>query len=702
MEMTGTYSPSLVMASYLVASIASFAALNMTGRITASRGRVAYWWLGAGGLAMGTGIWSMHFIGMLAFQLPIPQGYDLAITLYSLSIAIAASTYALWLVTQDKLPRARLAGGALIMGSGIALMHYVGMASMRMQPGIEYRPVWFAASIVIAIGAAGAALWIAYALRDEGPRQRRNRMLAALVMGVAIVGMHYTGMAAARFPADSICGAVFGDGVSREALAGVIGVCTAAILSAAISISAVDRHLEERNSKLSRSLHRANEKLTYLALHDPLTGLPNRLLLEDRLNQSIETARLTQTRFALLFIDLDGFKGVNDAFGHPVGDRLLSHVSQCIRAGLRVQDTVARLGGDEFVVLVAINDPSDAASVAEKVREQVDRPLTLDAGAVQVSASIGIAVYPEDGQLPRDLLANADAAMYHVKEQGRNGYGFFEPQMDLGAHAQLALIQDLRLASARDELFLQYQPKVDARDGTLVGVEALVRWQHPRRGLVVPDIFIPLSEKHGLIMEIGRWVLDAACAQMMRWRHAGIDVPNIAVNLSPIQFRSPDLAGQVRDTLQRHGLPATALTLEITECATMHDPEASLAILQQLVDTGVRISIDDFGTGYSSLAYLKRLPAHELKIDRCFVEGIAEDKRDAAIVSTVVALGRSLGLDVIAEGVETVEQRRVLCAIGCTSLQGFQISHPLMPEVFEAQWGPLLGQGRRLSPVALY
>lgn len=677
MELISTYNYTLVAISYLVAALASFVALDMAGRITASEGSSSRWWLFAGATAMGGGIWSMHFIGMLAFKLPIPQGYDLAITLYSLLIAIAASGYALWLVSQPALPYRRLLGGALILGAGIAAMHYTGMAAMRMQPGIDYDPLWFILSIIIAMGTAGAALWIAHNLRSEGVRIRRIRLLAALVMGLAVVGMHYTGMAAAHFPAGSVCGAALGHGVSSQWLASLVGISSFAILTVAIVVSVLDRRMQERTTGLSHSLQQANEKLTYLALHDPLTGLPNRMLLEDRLGQAVEKALRARTRFALLFIDLDGFKAINDAYGHPVGDRLLTQLAAGIRGVVRSQDTIARLGGDEFVLLMEVGEPEDAALVAEKLLQQARLPLDLGHGAVQISASIGIAMFPDDSVSARTLMIHADAAMYHVKEQGRNGYSFFEASMNLGAHEQLALIQDLRMALAQNQLLLHFQPQLKAPHGPLLGVEALLRWQHPRHGLIMPNEFIPLAERNGLIIEIGNWVLDEACRQLAQWRSDGHAIPGVAVNLSATQFRYAGLTDRVRDVLSRHRLDPGALTLEITESTAMHDPENSMLILQELADIGVHISIDDFGTGYSSLMYLKKLPASELKIDRGFIKDLAEGSEDAAIVTAIIALGKTLNLDIIAEGVETSQQQALLTRLGCTSLQGFHLGYPV-------------------------
>jgi diguanylate cyclase (GGDEF)-like protein len=675
--MSGTYNALLVVASFLVAAVASYVALNMTGRITASSGRAARWWLGGGACAMGFGVWSMHFIGMLAFKLPIPQGYDLLITGWSLLIAVGASGYALWMVTRPTLPFGQLLCGGMVMGGGIAAMHYVGMAAMRVQPGIDYDPLWFALSVLIAIAASVEALWISFVLRSEGRQHLVGlRLAAAAVMGLAIAGMHYTGMAAARFPEGSICGAVLHGGVSTQWLASLVGTSTFAILGIALVTSVLDRRLQERTAMLAASLDKANRELTHLALHDGLTRLPNRVLLEDRLTQAIENARRNKRRFAVMFVDLDGFKGINDAYGHQVGDRLLLQLSSNLLESLRPEDTVARLGGDEFVVLATIDVPEDAATIADKVMRLARLPLEVDRAEVAVSASIGVAIYPEDGRRAQDLLANADAAMYAVKERGRNGYQLFEPDMNKGAHERIALIQDLRRAIQRHELFLDYQPKLRAPAGPVTGVEALVRWRHPERGLIMPDDFIPLAERSGLIVELGRWVLEESCRQLAAWRADGYSLDSVAVNLSPTQFRSGLLYQDVRDTLARHGLSPSSLVLEITESTAMHEPETSLEILRRLSDLGVSISIDDFGTGYSSLMHLKKLPASELKIDRGFVSDLTTNSDDAAIVSAIVALGRTMGLQVIAEGVETSEQQALLTSLGCTSLQGYLLGRP--------------------------
>ncbi|MEH6416503.1 MULTISPECIES: putative bifunctional diguanylate cyclase/phosphodiesterase [Pseudomonas] len=679
--LTGSYSSSLVLISLCVAILASYTALDLTGRIATAKGRAACLWMGGGALAMGIGVWSMHFIGMLAFSLPIDLGYDLALTAFSLLIAVLSSGFALWLVSQPSLPALQLGFGALIMGAGIACMHYTGMAALRMLPGIDYDPTLFGASLLIAVGASAAALWIAFRLRKHTPYVRQIRGLAAVVMGFAIVGMHYTGMAAANFPEGSFCGAL-GGGLQGDSLVYLVLITTLAVLAVALLTSVLDARLEARTAELARSLTLANQELTQLALHDTLTDLPNRTLLADRIEQAIAKVAEQGGCFALMFIDLDGFKPVNDAFGHHIGDLLLKAVAARLRGHLHSQDTLARIGGDEFVLLVELQEPNDAMDVAVKQVNLVSRPFRVAEHDLQLSASLGIVLYPGNGQDQHELLRNADAAMYHAKSAGKNGYSFFDVSMNSNARQQLQLLQDLRLALEQRQFRLHYQPKFDAQACQPIGAEALLRWEHPQQGLLLPDRFIGLAEKTGLIIPIGEWVLTEACRQMRQWLDQGHHGWRMAVNLSAIQFCHAGLVDSVARALQQNGLPANCLTLEITETTAMHDADASLTVLQRLSDMGVDLSIDDFGTGYSSLMYLKRLPANELKIDRGFVRDLEQDSDDAAIVSAIVALGQALGLRIVAEGVETDKQQDFLTRLGCDSLQGYLLGQPVPAEQF--------------------
>ncbi len=675
------YDTLLVLISLLVAILASYTALNMAERINATQHKGAVLWLTGGAFAMGVGIWSMHFIGMLSFRLPIALGYDLTLTIASLFIAVVASGFALWRISQPTLPIMQLSVSALLMGIAIAAMHYTGMAALRMRPGIEYDPLLFSLSILIAIAASGAALWIAFTLRKNRPHMKRARAMAAVVMGAAIIGMHYTGMAAANFPKGSICSAA-SEGIHPDWLALVVIIVTLSVLAIALLTSVLDTRLESQTSLLAKSLAVANQELTERALQDNLTKLPNRTLLEDRLNQILHKAKRTQTRFAVMFIDLDGFKAINDFLGHHIGDMLLIEVAQRIRDSIRAQDTAARLGGDEFVLLIEVAEPEDAASVADKLCNIINQPFVIGHHTLGVSASIGITIYPDDGETRHDLLVNADAAMYHTKSTGRNGYHFFEASMNTNAHNQLQVIQDLRLALENREFRLHYQPKFSAQDGSVIGAEALLRWEHPTRGMVAPDDFIMLAEKTGLIVPIGEWVLNEACRQMRIWHDEGNPHWKVAVNLSAVQFSNDHLIELVQTTLAQNDFPASGLILEVTESTAMHDVEASLTILDALAGLGIDISIDDFGTGYSSLLYLKRLPATELKIDRGFIHDLAQGSDDSSIVAAIIALGRSLNLRIVAEGVETEAQQAYLTTLGCDTMQGYLMGRPMAPDHF--------------------
>jgi diguanylate cyclase (GGDEF)-like protein len=418
--LVSSYNEALVACSIIVAILASYTALNMAGRVASASGKSSLLWLVGGSFAMGFGIWSMHFIGMLAFRLPIALGYDVPLTLLSLLVAVGSSALALHLVCQPRLPWGRLVSGGTLMGLGIACMHYTGMEAMRMSPGIIYVPWVFVLSVVIAIIASVAALWLAFRLREEGGRTTFTRIGASLVMGCAIIGMHYTGMAAAKFPVNSFCGAA-NSGIDTKWLAVLVIIVSLAVFAIALIVSMLD----VRTSRLANSLDDANNELIKLALHDNLTRLPNRILLSDRLEQAICRSERRGSEFSVLFLDLDGFKAINDMHGHHTGDQVLKEVSRRLLEVRREEDTAARLGGDEFVLLMEPGSPENSAALAHRLIEAIEQPYEVSGALLQISTSIGIAVYPHDGKTEHELLVNADAAMYHAKKNGRNGYCFF-------------------------------------------------------------------------------------------------------------------------------------------------------------------------------------------------------------------------------------------------------------------------------------
>lgn len=422
----------------------------------------------------------------------------------------------------------------------------------------------------------------------------------------------------------------------------------------------------------------AEERIAHLAHHDILTGLFNRYNLESRLSQALLTAHRAAHQVAVMFIDLDRFKVINDTLGHHIGDQLLIEVAQRLRLCVRESDIVARLGGDEFVVVLTnIVAATDAAPVASKILDSICQPYRSDSHLLHTSPSIGISLYPQDGDTVETLMQNADTAMYHAKEQGRSNFQYFTAAMNASARERMELERDLRVAVDQGQFVAHYQPQIDTASGHLCGVEALVRWQHPQRGLVPPLKFIPIAEETGLIEAIGAWMLDESCRQLAVWRAANLHGFRIAVNLSAHQLRNPLLVDLVRTALAQHSLGEGDLELEVTESVAMSNPERAIAQLQALRALGVHLAIDDFGTGYSSLVYLKRLPIQVLKLDREFVRDIETDINDAQISTATLALAHGLGLKVVAEGVETPAQQAFLTAHGCDILQGYGIGRPM-------------------------
>jgi diguanylate cyclase len=702
--LSSSYDTWTVVASLLIATFASYVALDLAKRVrTPDRGVALGWWIG-GSIAMGTGIWCMHFVGMLAFSLPIDLGYTRALTLASWLAGVAVSAIALFVAGHGSLTWRRLVGGALAMGIGICAMHYTGMAALDMTPPIEWDALLVGASALIAVGASAAALLIFFWLRSVRPaRSVHYQALAAFVMGVAICGMHYTGMAAANFPAGTVC--LSAGALAGQSLGVLVAFSSVALLTLTLFTSSLDARMQSRTARLAGSLkvandqlQTANEELRRRAFLDALTGLPNRLLFEDRLAHALERRGRAEERIkersaekvSVLFVDLDGFKPVNDSLGHAAGDHVLQQTAQRLRAAVRDSDTVARIGGDEFVVLLEdAAGVADCVTLARRVVDALALPFEAAGRQVRISASVGIVVYPDHGHKDK-LVAHADSAMYVAKRAGGNTYALFESHMDANALEQLSLQNDLRRAVELGQLQLHYQPKVDGRRGQIRGVEALLRWNHPERGTVAPGVFIPIAERFGLIGRVGNWVIDEVCRQMQEWADDGVHM-RVAINLSVHQLREPDLVERIGAALERHHIEPSQLLCEITESVAMEDIKATQRAFDGLARIGVFLSIDDFGTGYSSLSYLRQLPARQLKIDRSFVGDIEASSDARSIVSAVIQLAHALGLRVVAEGVETAGQREILLELGCDELQGYYFARPMPADA-------LLGWARGRKP----
>jgi diguanylate cyclase (GGDEF)-like protein/PAS domain S-box-containing protein len=422
----------------------------------------------------------------------------------------------------------------------------------------------------------------------------------------------------------------------------------------------------------------AEERIQHLAYSDALTGLPNRRLVQDRLTQALASARRQKNRVALLFLDLDRFKNINDSLGHAVGDLLLQEVAGRLTIWGRDQDTVARVGGDEFLlVLTGLKDITDAAVAAERLMDAIIVEYYIQGHALNITCSLGISIFPEHGTNGETLIKNADIAMYSAKESGRNGFRFFTPDMDAQAAERLTLENSLQQALDNKELFLVYQPQMDIVSGKIVGVEALLRWQHPKLGLVPPDKFITIAENCGLIVPVGEWVLRTACAQARKWQEAGLLPVRVAVNVSTVQFRRQGFSKQVERVLHETGFDPQYLELELTESLLLANAAANLSVIQELKALGVTLAIDDFGTGYSSFSYLRQFQVRKLKIDRVFIRDVAVNPDDAAITAAIISMAKSLRLKVIAEGVETEEQMSFLRDHQCDEIQGYYFSKPL-------------------------
>lgn len=664
--MHGTYDFWMVALSLVIATLTSYTALDLSGFISRlAQPKLRYAWLMGGSAAMGIGIWSMHFIGMLAFSLPIPLSYDLLITSYSLMISIALSYCVLYIVTQMKLTILRLISSGTLMGLCIASMHYVGMEALQIEPGIHYDMKLFFVSIAIAIVAATIALWIVCTLNNEDQRYLvAKRVGAACVMGIAITGMHYTGMAAAHFPIDTVSSA--SKNIDSQWLATALILLTLSILIMTLIFSRY-------------SVSQLDSQIVRLAKFDTLTDLPNRWTLMEETKRAIYTSRNNKSMFAILFIDLDGFKIINDSLGHSIGDKVLKLFAKKLLDCVRGNDMVARLGGDEFVVLLQnIALPEGAEKMAENVLTRMRQGLLLDGQSLQVMPSIGIAVFPQDGDTVEELMKHADSAMYEAKRGGRSTYRFFEMNMNEAVIRTLQIQRTLHEVLKTDYFYLDFQPKFHSNNREVAGAEALLRLRHPELGLISPVEFIPIAERSGQIVEIGYWVVRETCRAIRRWAENGFPAIKVAINLSPRQLLQTDLVAKIMDIVRYEQVPFDQIMFEITETVAMQDAHMTSKIISEFQKNNFDIAIDDFGTGYSSLAYLQRFRSKQLKIDRYFINCLDEPGNEgSAIVSAIINLAHSLEMDVVAEGVETASQLAKLQDMKCDEIQGFLLGKPM-------------------------
>ncbi|QOV80734.1 EAL domain-containing protein [Enterobacter asburiae] len=671
-----SWDPVLIAISYLVAFIASFVALDSAGKIPLSSRKAALFWRIAGGVTLGIGIWSMHFIGMLSMQMPMMMSYDLWLTLASLGVAVVASATALNIaVAGKKLSPFRLIFATAILSAGVVSMHYIGMAALMLDGSIIWDRRLVGLSVVIAVVASGTALWLAFRLRDKRKGVFINRILAAFVMGAAICAMHYTGMSAAQFQemAHTLPG-----GIGELGLSIWVSVTTLCLLGVMLIISLIDSH--RRTNRLTDNLQQLNRQLELQARFDALTGLANRHQMDLRMQDCLRSALLSKKPFAVIFLNVDLFKRVNDTWGHSVGDELLITVAQRITARLTREMTLARLGGDAFILLVPECDDDRLNALLTALLEDVRRPLSVCGHTLSTTISAGVSLYPQDGETLHELKLKADAALHRVKEDGRNGWAIYRAEMSTAIPAKPGFLQELSQALERDQFELWYQPTWHAGEKTIHGFEALLRWRHPEQGVVLPNLFIPTLEQTGLIIPVGNWAIEAACRQLHFWTEQGFSQWTLSLNLSPIQFEQPDIFQIISSMLEKYSLSPSRLILEVTESTALKNLDRSIELLNAFNHAGIVVSIDDFGTGYSNLLMLSVLPAKELKIDRSFVTSMLENEKSYKLVETIISIARTMEMNVVAEGIETEEQQAVLTRLGCDYLQGYLFSRPLPAE----------------------
>ena len=650
------------------AAFACYVALDLVQRAQGDRRRIGVRWVVGVALGLGTGIWAAHVIALSALARPAALGYHPAGVVGAWALAMGVCMVCLgWIMRQDiTLTRVAWAGGGLGAGSVATLL--LAIASMGLQPAAHWSAIELAAALTIAALACAAALGLFFQLRIERPIRLLHRQLgAAGLVALGLVASESLTIAAMSLPVAATSAYATRLSTSTLAVLAAVGSLTVLLAMTLASLA------ETRSRDAAR---RAKQGGQQQAVRDTLTDLPNRQMFEATLTQAVHKADAAQHRMAVLFINLDGFKPINESFGHGGGDRILREMAKRLR-GLAQPHMAARLGGDEFLLLLP-DDPNndEIARQATQVLEALGQPCRLDGRETTLTCSVGISVYPENGAMSR-LIAHADSAMRSAKGMGGASYCFFEARMtSTGAVKQIDLLRDLRLALAQGELQLFYQPKVHAPSGEITAAEALLRWHHPKRGIISPGVFIPIAERFGLIGAIGDWVIGEACRQARIWRDEGLRM-RVAINLSVHQLRKSDLPDRIAAALKKHEINPQLLTCEITESDAMEDTESTMRIFNALNALGVHLSIDDFGTGYSSLSTLRKMRPGELKIDRSFVLDLETSADARAVVDAVVKLAKALDIKVVAEGVETEGQAQVLRAMGCDELQGFLYAKPM-------------------------
>ncbi len=649
-----------------LATLHAYLALDVIPRVTGARGAVAALWLALGAAVLAVGVWTTHWLGHA-----VPSG------LGGVHAALAGGiTWLMAVLALCRAARRQAPAAGLLLGLGLVLATSVDLPPERIGDGAG----------MLALGMVGAMLAMWWRVRDT----RGSAMHAwgsAATLGLTIAGLPLAGTALAeRAGTVTLVPA-------HDAAALVI---SALVLLLAAVVRRAQQELARQEAQIRGELESARQALVHQAFHDALTALPNRANVLAQLHELLPAAQREQLEVAVMFIDLDGFKSINDTLGHEAGDEFLRRVAEALKASVRARDTVARFGGDEFVVVLErYRSRENLSAICEKILARVGAPVLVAGQKVTATPSIGVAMFPDDGAEPAELLRHADIAMYAAKQRGKAGFCFYEPLMIARASERLALSTDLREGLGRDELRVCYQPKVDLRSRELVGLEALARWAHPTRGQLPPSMFIPLAEDCGLIARLGERVVREVAGQIARWRAEGLPLVPVAINLSMQEVQGPRFVPSLLRTLTETGLDRHAIEFEITETAAMTDVHTTLRHLRELEGLGFRIAIDDFGTGFSSLSHLRQLPARTIKIDQTFVHGANGSHHDREITEAIIALARKLRLHTVAEGVESEEQARWLVRAGCDIGQGYLFGRPLPP----METAALLAAGRLAAPL---
>ena len=690
--MTTSWSASALAPAWLLAVYAVSLQSMVIRRVRANDRDAGLAWILGGALVVGTGIWAASFLSLVAMQLPIKVGYVRDVVLASWLPAIVIAAAAIWMQTSSALSTRMHLAGAVLVAIGVQTLVFVNGTSIMLQPAMRWDPTATFAAFLLVLLSTGLGAMMMRADLDEEPHQGRHLAIAVLVGTVIWAGMVLQ-VSAVGVPLGAICLSV--GQLSGDSLEFVLTATVLILLIMAHMGTLQDARNLARNQALSDSLKAAQNALEEASLRDAATGLPNRTGFEQQVRQLIAESSDQLLHLSVLRLNIDGYHAFVGTYGHGVGDGLIQALALRLQGLIREGDVLARSDTDEFLLACrGLNDDHVTAVLAQRLQDAVHEPCLVQDQEIAVSCSIGVARYP-DSTTPEQLMSHSNDAMLTARRAGGGVYCFFERGMDRVGAAQVEMQRDLRHAVARKQLELHFQPKLRASTGELAGVEALLRWHHPTRGLVGPAEFIPVAERFGLIGELGQWVIDEACRHLRVWHNLGLDIP-VAVNLSVHQLRQPDLEQRVRDALRRHRVPARMLSMEITESVAMEDIEASLRVFEMLDHIGVRLSIDDFGTGYSSLSYLRRLPARQLKIDSSFVRDLGSSLDAQAIVEAVVRLAHALGLKVVAEGVETQDQADILAQLHCDELQGFLFARP-MAEHTLMKW---LGQRGTPQPLA--